>query len=103
MAVNSVRQRQLVYLNYRFIDLSDPLPHPALVVSTDELQQEEGGFYAVLISSKNIHPQYTLEIKDSDLIGSDSLNKKSFYVTHMMSFFSYDDVISNFNLFVKKR
>ncbi|MCM1441474.1 MAG: hypothetical protein NC131_20045, partial [Roseburia sp.] len=38
------------------------------IVSTDELQQDEGGFYAVLISSKNIHPQYTLEIKDSDLI-----------------------------------
>lgn len=53
--------------------------NPALVVSTDELQNEEGGFYAVLISSKNIHPQYTLEIKDSDLIGSDSLDKKSFY------------------------
>lgn len=102
MAVSRVHQRQIVFLNYRFIDLKEPLPHPALVVSTDELQEEEGGFYAVLISSKNIHPQYTLEIKESDLIGSDSLDKKSFYVTHMISFFSYDDVISNFNLFVKK-
>lgn len=102
MAVNRVHQRQIVYLNYRFIDVDEPLPHPALVVSTDEIQEEEGGFYAVLISSKNIHPQYTLEIKDSDLIGSDRLDKKSFYVTHMMSFFPYDDVISNFNLFVNK-
>lgn len=102
MAVTRVHQRQIVFLNYHFVDSEEPLPHPALVVSTDELQDEEGGFYAVLISSKNLHPQYALEIQDSDLIGSDHLDKKSFYVTHMMSYFSYDDVISNFNLFVKK-
>lgn len=102
MAVTRVRQRQIVYLRYHFVDPVETLPHPALVVSTDELQDEEGGFYAVLISSKNLHPQYTLEIKDSDLVGSDRLDKKSFYVTHMMSYFSYDDVISNFDLLVKK-
>lgn len=102
MAVTRVHQRQIVYLNYHFVDPVETLPHPALVVSTDELQDEEGGFYAVLISSKNHHPQYTLEIKEEDLIGSDRLDKQSFYVTHMMSYFSYNDVISNYNLFVKK-
>ena len=102
MAVTRVHQRQIVEVNYRFHD-GQVLPHPALVVSTDELQDiEEGMFYAVLISSKNIHPEYTIEIDPEDLLGSSQLNKKSYYVTHIMSFFSYTDVLSNFNLFVKQ-
>ena len=59
-------------------------------------------FYAVLISSKNIHPEYTIEIDPDDLIGSSQLIKKSYYVTHIMSFFSYENVIFKYNLFVKK-
>ena len=41
------------------------LPHPALVISRDELQLDEDGmFYAVLISTKNYHPEYTIKIQD---------------------------------------
>lgn len=102
MAVTRVHQRQIILVHYRFHD-GEVLPHPALVVSTDTLQDiEEGMFYAVLISSKNIHPEFTIEIDPDDLIGSARLDKRSYYVTHIMSFFSYDDVIKNLNLYVKK-
>ena len=102
MAVSRVDQRQIVEVFYRFHD-GEVLRHPALVVSSNDLQDiEEGMFYAVLISSKNIHPEYTIEIDPDDLIGSSQLIKKSYYVTHIMSFFSYENVIFKYNLFVKK-
>lgn len=102
MAVSRVHQRQIVEIAYRFHD-GTVLPHPALIVSPDNLQDiEEGMFYAVLISSKNIHPEFTIEIDQEDLIGSTKLPKQSYFVTHIISYFTYFDVISNFNLFVKK-
>lgn len=102
MAVSRVDQRQIVEVFYRFHD-GEVLRHPALVVSSNDLQDiEEGMFYAILISSKNIHPEYTIEIDPDDLIGSSQLTKKSYYVTHIMSFFSYENVIFKYNLFVKK-
>ncbi len=102
MAVDRVHQRQIVEVNYRFHD-GKVLPHPALVVSSDELQDiEEGMFYAVLISSKRLHPEFAIEIDPADLLGSYQLSNKSYYVTHLLSFFSYRDILNNFNLFVKK-
>ncbi len=102
MAVNRVYQRQIIEVNYRFHD-GKVLPHPALVVSADELQDiEDGMFYAVLISSKRLHPEFAIEIDPSDLLGSNQLTKKSYYITHIISFFSYNDILNNFNLFVKK-
>lgn len=102
MAVTRVYQRQIVEVNYRFHD-GRVLPHPALVVSMDDLQDiEDGIFYAVLISSKKLHPEFAIEIDPDDLLGSYQLSKQSYYVTHILSFFSYKDIINNFNLFVKK-
>ena len=64
MAVSQVHYGEIVEVSFRFPDGSNKV-HPALVLSTSDLQEaEEGMFYAVLISSKNIHPQYTLEIKN---------------------------------------
>ena len=78
MAVSRVDQRQIVEVFYRFHD-GEVLRHPALVVSSNDFQDiEEGMFYAVLISSKNIHPEYTIEIDPDDLIGSSQLTKKSY-------------------------
>ena len=103
MAITHVNQRQIVIINFRFHD-GRVLPHPALIVSPDDLQEkEEGMFYAVLISSKNIHPEFTLELNHEDLLGSGVLPKKSYYVTHIMSFFTYDDIITKMNLFVKTK
>jgi len=62
MAVNRVFQREIVEVPYQLPDGSIK-PHMALVLSTDKLQEAEDGlFYAVLISSKNINPEFTLEI-----------------------------------------
>lgn len=101
MAVSVVHQREIVEVSFRFLDGVDRI-HPALVVSTDDLQQaEDGMFYAVLISSKNIHPEYTIEINPDDILGG-NMDKKSYFVTHFIAYFTLNDIVSRRNQFVKK-
>ena len=69
------------------------LPHPALVISCDDLQTVEPGlFYAVLISSKNYIPELTIPIKGEWL--SSPLPKESFFVTLF--------IVSEHQLYVSK-
>lgn len=76
-----VHQREIIEVSFKFLNGKD-LIHPALVISQDELQEREPEmFYAVLISSKNLHPELTLEIKPEDIDGP-NLDKKSYIVTH---------------------
>lgn len=101
MAVGFVRQREIVEVSFRFLDGVERV-HPALVISVDDLQQaEEGMFYAVLISSKNIHPEYTIEIASDDIIGG-TMDKKSYFVTHFIAYFTLNDIISRRRQFLKK-
>lgn len=100
MAVSRVAQREIVEVPYQLPDGSIK-PHMALVLSTSKLlEAEEGMFYAVLISSKNINPEFTLEIQDEWL--SKPLSKQSYFVTHIVSYYRIDEVIQSFNNFVKK-
>ena len=101
MAVSKVYQREIVEVSFRFLN-GELLVHPALVVSVNELQEEEEGmFYAVLISSKNRHPQYTIEIKDEDFVNG-GMSKQSYYVTHFLTYFSVNDVVSRSGAYIKK-
>lgn len=102
MAVGKVHQREIVEVSFRFLDGVDRI-HPALVISDDTLQDvEDGMFYAVLISSKNLHPEYTIEIRESDLYGcAGFMDKNSFFVTHFIAYFTNNDVVSRRGTFVK--
>lgn len=78
------------------------LVHPALVLSTDRLGDAEYGmFYAVLISSKNLHEDFTLKIDSDWLIGRE-LPKESYFITHIVAFFNVDEVVKRMNVFVKR-
>lgn len=99
MAVKRVFQREIIELPYTLPD-GKVLVHPALVISNNELQDyEDGMFYAVLISSKNHYPELTIEIKNEWL--NKPLSKQSFFVTHIISMFNVDDVITRYNNYVK--
>ncbi len=101
MAVADVKQREIVLVSFN-LPSGECLVHPALVLSTDRLDDAEYGmFYAVLISSKNLHEDFTLKIEQDWLIGKD-LPKESYFVTHIVSFFNVDDVVKRMNLFVRK-
>lgn len=64
MAVKKVHYGEIVEVTFKF-PAEGYKVHPALVVSGQDLQEDEDGmFYAVLISSKNHSPKYTLELKD---------------------------------------
>ena len=100
MAVNKVCQREIVEVPYQLPD-GTVKPHMALVLSTEKLQDaEDGMFYAVLISSKNYNPEFTMEIRNEWLLKS--LPKQSYFVTHIVSYYRTDEVIQSFNNFVRR-
>lgn len=76
MAVNRVLQREIVEVPFQMPDGSIKA-HMGLVLSTEKLQNaEDGMFYAVLISSKNINPEFTIEIPNEWLMKP--LSKQSY-------------------------
>lgn len=100
MAVTSVEQREIIEVPF-VMPNGSILPHPALVISRDELQEDEDGmFYAVLISTKNHFPDYTIPIKNEWL--NKPLGKQSYFITHLVNMFNVDDVMGRNNVFVKK-
>ena len=77
------------------------LPHPALVISCDELQDVEPGmFYAVLISTKNHFPELTIPVESEWL--SSPLPQRSYFVTHIVNSFNVDEVMSRHNCFLRQ-
>lgn len=100
MAVTRVEQREIVEVPFVMPD-GQVLPHPALVISRDELQEDEDGmFYAVLISSKNHIPEYTIPIQNEWL--NKPLGKQSYFITHLVNMFNVTDVMGRNNRFIKK-
>lgn len=100
MVVSNVEQREIIEVPF-VMPNGSILPHPALVISRDELQEDEDGmFYAVLISTKNHIPEYTIPIQEEWL--NKPLGKQSYFITHLVNMFNVEDVMSRNNRFVKK-
>lgn len=100
MAVAQVHQREIVEIPFSLPN-GEILPHPAHVISCDDLQNVEPGmFYAVLISTKNHHPELTIPIQSEWL--SSPLSQQSYFVTHIVSQFNCDDVINRYNCFLRQ-
>jgi len=68
-------QRDIVEINFLFPD-GRTLPHPAVIVSNNELQEAEGFIYLCLISSKGYNQQYCYPLDDKML--TKPLEKPSF-------------------------
>jgi mRNA-degrading endonuclease toxin of MazEF toxin-antitoxin module len=67
--------------------------HMAIVVSNDELNENEEFFYLAMISSKNYNPQYTFELRDDML--SRPLRLKSYVICQLISGYTERDVIKH--------
>ena len=99
MAVKKVHYGEIVEVTFKFPGEGYKV-HPALVVSGQDLQEDEDGmFYAVLISSKNHSPKYTLELKDEWL--TRPVPKQSYFVTHFMTYFNPEEVSQSYRTSVK--
>lgn len=70
-----------------------PETHPAIIVSTDEIFELEGFFYAILLSTKNIIPDYTFQVSPT-MINGPKIDRVGFAVCDMIQQFVVGDVIS---------
>lgn len=75
-------QKDVVEINFLFPN-GELKPHPAIIISNDELQEIEGFVYLVLISSKNYNEEYSYPLADEML--SLSMIKKSYVKCHLIT------------------
>ncbi|MEN0056452.1 MAG: type II toxin-antitoxin system PemK/MazF family toxin [Mucilaginibacter sp.] len=87
----NIHQRDIVEI--AFHTGNKPEAHPALVVSVDDIYESEGFFYAILLSTKNIFPEFTFEIKP-EMINNPRNQRAGFAVCHMVQQFYPEDVIT---------
>ena len=85
-----VNQCDIVEVNFLFPN-GVMKPHMAVVISNDELNENEGFFYLAMISSKNFNPDYTFELNDNML--SKPLKLKSYVICQLISGYTERDVI----------
>ena len=74
-------QRDIVEINFLFPDGSFK-PHPAVIVSNDELQDNEGYIYLCMIYSKPYNTEYCYELNDEML--TVPMLKKSYVKCHIL-------------------
>ena len=87
----TIHQRDIVEI--AFYTGRTPQTHPALIVSTDEIFETEGFFYVILLSTKNIYPEFTMEITPS-MINSPRNQRNGYAVCHKVQQFYPEDVIT---------
>jgi len=56
-----------------------------MIISPDELEEDEEFFCAVLMSTKNYFPQYTLKVDNA--MFTKPLREEGYFVTHFVTFF----------------
>ena len=86
-------QKDIVEVNFLLPD-GGCKPHPALIVSNDELQDIEGFFYLVLISSQDFDysRQYSYPLNDEMIVGH-HFEKQSYVKCHIISGYTERDVV----------
>lgn len=93
-----VRQGEIIEVDFQLPD-GQCKKHPALVIS-DVIEDSSGDFvYAILISSKNINPKYTIKITPEML--TQPLGKQSYFVTHLLDKFTPNFITQQRGVFVK--
>jgi len=83
-------QGDIVLVNF-FFPTGRFKDHYCVIVSNDELQEDEDFFYVVMISSNNDFQKYAYELTDEML--TKNLPKKSYVKCQLLSGFTEKDVI----------
>jgi mRNA-degrading endonuclease toxin of MazEF toxin-antitoxin module len=83
-------QGDLVFVNF-LLPTGEFKEHPAIIVSNDELQEDEEFFYLVMISSSPVFQKYSYELTDEML--TQKLPKKSYVKCQLLSGFTEKNVI----------
>ena len=87
------QQKDIVEVSFLFPD-GTYKPHPAIIVSNDQLQSDEDGmFYLVLITSNDwLNPQYSYPLTDDMIVGH-SFSKNSVVKCQIIAGYIDRDVI----------
>ena len=87
------QQRDIVEVNFLFPDGTLKV-HPAIIVSNDQLQEDEFGLvYLVLITSKgHINPQYSYPLVD-EMLNNCSFDKPSFVKCQIIAGYTDRDIL----------
>lgn len=95
-------QRDIVEVSFLFPDGTFK-PHPAIIVSNDELQEaEDGMFYLVLITSNDwLNPQYSYQLTDN-MIEGHTFSKPSLVKCQIIAGYINRDVIRRLGKIKKK-
>jgi len=86
-----IKQRDIVEI--AFYTGNKPEPHPAVIVSNNDIFEAEGFFYAILLSTKNLFPDFTIEIIPT-MINSPRNQRNGYAVCHMIQQFYPEDIIT---------
>lgn len=94
----AIEQRQIVEVQFRLPPDGDLLNHPCVVLSNTEINEEEQGFVAVMITSENRYKDdlYSFEL-DSSMLTKPMTTPFSAVRMHLIGNFLYEDVITNRN------
>ena len=86
-------QRDIVEISFLFPDGTFK-PHPAIIVSNDQLQEDEDGmFYLVLITSNDwLNPQYSYPLSD-EMVDGFTFSKPSLVKCQIISGYVERDVL----------
>jgi len=77
-----INQRDIVHVEFIFPD-GKVKKHYAIVVSNNDLMEDEGFVYLVLITSKDYNSDYYYELSN-DMIINFSFSKKSYVKCHIL-------------------
>lgn len=83
-------QRDVVELSFELPD-GQMKPHPCVIISTNDLQEAEGIFYAVMLSTKNYHEEYIFTLTPE--MFSYETQRTSFAKCHLIDYFKPEEVL----------
>jgi hypothetical protein len=92
----TIRQRQLVEVEFRLPPDGKLLRHPCIVLSNEDINDEEEGFVAVMLTSEPHYrgDEYSFEITNSMLTRPHDLPFCAARM-HLIGNFIYSDIIKN--------
>ena len=90
-----VKQRDIIELNFLMPD-GVSKPHPAIVISNDDLFEDEGFFYCCTISTSHYNPQYCFELSAPMI--SKPLSSKSFVKCQIIGGFTERDITKHISV-----
>lgn len=93
------RQRDVVELSFELPNGAMKL-HPCVIISTDELQEAEGIFYAVMLSTKRHNEDYIFELTP-DMFNYKT-DRVSYAKCHLVNTYEPSEVIQRFGSITKE-